>query len=231
MAGSARERGGPKRFGLALGGVIVAGFLRALGSTWRVRTDAENLFGGEPFVGAVWHSELFVAAYLFRDRGAVVPVSRSRDGDRIVAVLRHLGFGASPRGSSSRGAAAALAASIRAARGGSIVGVLCDGPRGPARRAKPGVLAIARASGRPIRPIGFAASPSVRFGSWDRIALPLPFARMAFAVGPPLRVARDADRQTLERERAQLEREIDRQQERARAMLNAPSSLRVEGRA
>jgi len=209
------------RLTVAVGGWLAAALLRALGATWRVRQMAvdDPLARREAAIGAFWHRGLFPAAWRFRDLGAAIPVSRSRDGDRIVAVLERLGYGPSPRGSSSRGGPAALAGAIRAAREGRLIGVLCDGPRGPARRCKPGVLAIARATGLSVYPVAMAARPAIVFPSWDRTVLPLPFARVLFAGGAPIHIPDDATREDLESLRQQLERELDRLQQLADAEL------------
>jgi lysophospholipid acyltransferase (LPLAT)-like uncharacterized protein len=209
------------RFTVAVGGWLAAALLRALGATWRVRQLAADdpTARREPAVGAFWHQGLFPAAWRFRDLGAAIPVSRSRDGDRIEAVLRRLGYGPSPRGSSSLGGHAALAGAIRSAHEGRMIGVLCDGPRGPARRCKPGVLAIARASGLPLYPVGVAARPALTFPSWDRTVLPLPFARVVFTGGAPLHIPPEATREDLETLRQHLERELDRLQQLAEAEL------------
>jgi lysophospholipid acyltransferase (LPLAT)-like uncharacterized protein len=209
------------RLTVALGGWLGAALLRVLGATWRVRQLAADdpTERREAAIGALWHAGLFPAAWRFRDLGAAIPVSRSRDGDRIVAVLDRLGFGPAPRGSSSRGGPAALAGAIRAAQEGRFIGVLCDGPRGPARRCKPGVVAIARATGLPIYPIGIAARPALSFPSWDRTILPLPFARVLFTGGAPIRIPPDATRDQLESLREHLEAEIERLQSLARSQL------------
>lgn len=209
------------RLTVAAGGWLAAAVLRALGATWRVRQVAvdDPLARGEPAIGALWHRALFPAAWRFRDLGAAIPVSRSRDGDRIVAVLDRLGYGPSPRGSSSRGGPGALAGAIRAAREGRVIGVLCDGPRGPARRCKPGVLAIARATGLPLHPVAIAARPALSFPSWDRTLLPFPFARVLVAGGAPIPVPAGADKEQLETLRQHLEQELDRLQHLAESEL------------
>jgi len=206
-----------------LGG-LAALALRALGASWRVRAEGPDPFasGERPLLGALWHRGFLAAAALFRDRDAVVMVSRSRDGDWIEAVLRRLGYAASPRGSSSRGASGALRQQIGLVAEGRIGALLCDGPRGPARRAKPGVLALARGTGAPLYPLAIAARPALRLGSWDRTLLPLPFARVLCLYGEPLRVPRDANEAKLEELRLRLERELDRLTEAADARLGLP---------
>jgi hypothetical protein len=163
-----------------------------------------------PVVGAVWHDGLLVGAWRWHGLGVAVPVSRSRDGDLIDAVLTRLGFSESPRGSSSRGGIGVLRAMIRAVRAGHVVAVLVDGPRGPARAAKPGVVALASAAGAALVPIGIAARPCLRFGSWDRTMLPLPFARVHCIYGAPVRLPKRSDDADVEHWRAELEGSLHR---------------------
>jgi len=210
---------------LRIAGAMVAVGIRLLGATWRIeRRGDDPLDQTAPFLGAIWHAGLFCAAHRFRDRGIAIAVSKSRDGDRIDAVLQALGFGPSPRGSSSRGGISALAGLIRSAREGRTLGVLCDGPRGPARVMKPGVIAAARATGLPIYPIGIAARPALRFSSWDKAFLPLPFARIAYEHAPAVRIPRAVDRDEVERWRERIEAEIQAAQVRAEARLGLTRS-------
>lgn len=207
------------RLSVALGGALVAALLRLLGATWRVREAGRDpLAHGDRVVGALWHQGLLLAAWRFRGRGVAVPVSRSRDGDRIVAVLDRLGYAPSPRGSSSRGGAAALVGAIRAARRGHSLAVLADGPRGPALAAKPGVVALARATRLPIQPVGLAARPAIRFGSWDRTLLPLPFARVAVVFADPLTVPPDTPRDQLDAHLQSLETRLTATQTQAETL-------------
>lgn len=191
----------------ALLATLAALLIRAVGATWRVRTLGTNPFNTpqRPLLGALWHRGVFLAAHQFRDRQVAVIVSRSRDGDWIEALLGRLGYAPSPRGSSSRGGASALRQQIRLARETGVAALLCDGPRGPAGVAKPGVVFLARVSRAPLWPVAFSARPAIRFGSWDRMLLPLPFARVVCAYGDPISVPRDADDAALEALRVRLE--------------------------
>src|SRR5262245_30543991 len=190
-------------------GTLGAGLLRLLGATWRVEFAGPDPFTVPgPLVCGVWHGGLLIAAVGWRDRGLVIPVSLSRDGDRIDAVLRRLGFAPSARGSSSRGATALLRELIRRVRAGASIGMLPDGPRGPSGVAKPGIVALARATGARLVPVGVAARPAFRFGSWDRVRLPLPFARVRCVYGEPLVLPRDAEPEALEAARVRFEAEL-----------------------
>jgi lysophospholipid acyltransferase (LPLAT)-like uncharacterized protein len=90
------------------------------------------------------------------------------------------------------------------------VAVLPDGPRGPARVAKPGVVALASAAGASLVPVAVAARPCLRFGSWDRVMLPLPFARVHCVYGSPIHLPKRSDDADVERWRGELGAALDR---------------------
>ena len=212
----------------AIAGILVATGLRLLASTWRVEIEGpdplavdgaddtidsdrpEGAPGDEPFVLVAWHRNLFVALGIFRDRGLVIPVSKSRDGDWIASVLRHMGFGEALRGSTSDGASTLLRILVRATRAGLPIGMLPDGPRGPARIAQPGVVALARLTGARLCPAGTSASSCWRFGSWDRSILPRPFARVRCRFGRTLLVPKGSHGEALAAHLAELQAELDR---------------------
>jgi len=207
-----------------LGGVLGAALLRALGATWRIQIRGPDPFAVPgPLVCGTWHGGLLIAAVCWRNRGLAIPVSQSRDGDRIDAVLRRLGFAESARGSSSRGATALLRELIRRIHAGQAIGMLPDGPRGPSGVAKPGIVALARATGARVVPVGIAAAPAWRFGSWDRARLPHPFARVRCIYGEPLCLAPDASPEALEAERLRLEAELHRLDALAESELHGPA--------
>lgn len=153
-------------------------------------------------------------AHFFRNRDVVAGISRSRDGDSISAVLGYLGFAAPVRGSTSSGGAKALRQLIERSNAQHPIAMLVDGPRGPARRAKLGAAALAQSAKKALTPIGCDARPAIRFGSWDRTLLPLPFARVSLHFGEPLHLANTSpDRETAEL--AELDRALEAAQSNA----------------
>ena len=191
---------------------LVAGLLRLLARTWRIEFRGPDPFDRPPpvaGVGVVWHRNILAAAGVFRDSGFHVPVSASRDGEHIVAVMAHLGLGEPPRGSSSRGAVGLLKSMMRLVAQGRIVVVFADGPRGPARVAKSGPVAVALHTGCPIVPVALAARPCLRFGSWDRILLPLPFARVLCQYGDDVVLGTIADGARQEAARGLVEARLN----------------------
>lgn len=131
-------------------------FVHILGATVRVRhvRHANHASLGQ-FILAIWHSHLVLATRSRFPRPISVMISRSKDGELIARYFDWYGIDA-VRGSSSRGGGEALRELIREARNGKTIVFTPDGPRGPARVVKEGVIAAARATGLPIAPIVFA---------------------------------------------------------------------------
>lgn len=188
---------------------LIAWVVRALGATWRFQVLGHDPYSsGEGRLGALWHSDAVIAGWHYRDRGILVAVSLSRDGELFETVLQRLGFAPSARGSTSRGAMGLLRQLIRAVAAGTTVAVMPDGPRGPAGRVQPGIIAVAGACGLPVVPLAFGARPCWRVGSWDRTRIPLPFARVICRYGEPLAVPKRADESEREKARTELERRL-----------------------
>ena len=112
-------------------------------------------------------------------------VSTHRDGQYVANVLDVNGFGL-VRGSSTRGGLAALRKMVRVLRAGYDGAITPDGPRGPAERMGLGTAQIAGMGRVPVVPMGTSGWPRIRFRSWDRFQLALPFARMTVVEGRPI---------------------------------------------
>jgi lysophospholipid acyltransferase (LPLAT)-like uncharacterized protein len=205
-----------RRFGLACFGQLTGWALRMLGATWRIETLGTDPRGrgdtgaSPPSVqlAALFHESMLPCAWLYRDRDYSVAVSRSRDGDLVEATLHALGYTESARGSSSRGGSGALRGLVRHLSAGTTSAVLVDGPRGPARVAKTGIISLARISDTPIQPVAFSARPAIRLASWDGSLIPLPFARVVCAYGDPIRIGSESETDDATEQRAA--RKLDR---------------------
>ena len=82
-------------------GRLAAWLIRALGATWRVRSEGTNpiLESHAAQLGAMWHRDVLIATWWFRDLGIATPVSRSADGELITPFVVSLGYREPPRGS------------------------------------------------------------------------------------------------------------------------------------
>jgi hypothetical protein len=182
----------PKTLAESLAVALVPLLLRLRAWTWSVRVVnrrvlEEYINARRPLIVATWHQMILPGVAFFRDRKAVIPVSRSRDGELMARVNLRMGF-RNVRGSSSKGGTEALYDLIDAVRKGAQAAIRVDGPRGPAHEPKMGcVLATARTRA-PLIPVTCRARPPIRARSWDRTLIPLPFARVVISLGDPFTV-------------------------------------------
>ena len=184
-----------KRGRTALATILLAWFVEALGRTWRIEVaeGREHLDalsrGGPPAILAFWHDRVILGAYftgarLARGRGVNVTAltSRSEDGELVARIMRRWGARI-VRGSSSAGGREAMwALRTVVRRHGSSPILVPDGPRGPARRLKRGVLVLARMSGAPVLAMGLGSDRHWQLDTWDRMTIPRPFARIRVCV-------------------------------------------------
>ncbi len=146
------------------------------------------------YIYAFWHEGL-LAPLATRPKIRVL-ISQHTDGEFIAQVCERLGIGVI-RGSTARGGCQALLEMIRTRDETTHLGITPDGPRGPRRQLKPGVVMIASQSGLAIVPAGIGFVKAWRIRSWDRFALPRPGSTMVGVVGRPIHVPRDLDRGAL----------------------------------
>lgn len=140
---------------------------------------------GEGFIGVFWHGRMLMLPLIYPGSRIHILISSHRDGEIIANIMKRFGFDL-VRGSSSKRGLTALREMIALLKSGSDLGITPDGPKGPAEEVKGGVAQLAILSGKAVIPISFAASRRIRFTSWDRFYLPLPFSRLLFVVGEPI---------------------------------------------
>jgi hypothetical protein len=200
---------------IALSIITAAGywFIRLIGPTLRVSVSfeegAQHALEDRPYIASFWHSCIIPSAYIFRDMGIRVMTSASYDGEYIARIIQKLGFTA-VRGSSSRNAVAALLGLRRALEEGWTVAFTLDGPRGPRHKVKPGPVALGRASGLALTTFNAAVDKGIVLNSWDKMVIPLPFARVLVRVGKLIRVPANASDEEMERCAAELQATLDR---------------------
>lgn len=197
---------------------VVLQLYRGAGASWRYVTHNEALleatvFGARPVIGAFLHARTFQLLRYFsrpeRGRWALM-CSQSRDGDAIAYVEQRLGFRVI-RGSSGRGGARALVGMIKALRDspGLCAGLSIDGSRGPRGIAQSGGLVLAQKTGGVVLPIAASTRQAwVYSRSWDRLAVPRPFAEIHVDVAEPIAVPPDTDAVQLEQLRLRLEQSV-----------------------
>jgi lysophospholipid acyltransferase (LPLAT)-like uncharacterized protein len=186
--------------------------LRALFATLRLRVHDPHGFLSDPppqpVIYAFWHNRIlaitaaFLRVYPRGRRGVLVLTSASKDGMWLGELAGRLGMG-SVRGSSSRRGATAMRELLERVAQGYDIAITPDGPRGPRYELGSGLVYLAQKAGLPVIPCHARFHGAIRLKTWDRFAIPLPFARLDVTMGEPLRVS--ADLADFEAERKKIE--------------------------
>ncbi|MEW6673766.1 MAG: lysophospholipid acyltransferase family protein [Thermodesulfobacteriota bacterium] len=170
----------------------------------------EAIINSRRFIFACWHSRVLLISYLYQGWNGAALVSQSQDGELIARMLQRQGH-ETFRGSTTRGGLRALSQMIKNLKENNRPAVIIpDGPQGPRFKVQPGVITLAQKTGYPIVPVSYSAGRVKIFNSWDRFLLPFPFADCRVVYGEPVRVAEDADPETLSACRLRLEEELCR---------------------
>ena len=200
---------------LSLWLVTWAGYLAIglIGPTLKITVSIED--GGppdffiRPAVYAFWHRVVFMATWKYRRLDVAVMTSRSFDGEYIARIISKFGY-RPVRGSSSRGAIAALIGMRKELEAGRTAAFTIDGPRGPKYVAKPGPVLLAQKTGLPIATFHFAPERCWTLKSWDEFMIPKPFSRVLLRVGKLIHVPLDADDAAQLRYHAEMQATLDR---------------------
>jgi lysophospholipid acyltransferase (LPLAT)-like uncharacterized protein len=191
------------------------------------RWERVNQAAIEPFwrgegkmIGCIWHGRFTLIHKMWRFGKGVPPakmlISRSREGGLVSWVSRTVGAevirGSAAKRGQQKGGVEATLQMARHLDGGGVIAMTPDGPRGPRMRVKRGAVQLARmAGGASLMGVTWATSNRIVFqGSWDKFVFPLPFGRGALIWTDPIAVPEDADNETMERLRLQLESEMIR---------------------
>ena len=210
-------------------GWLLSLYLRFVRATNRLEFDPPDFYAKLDRDGAgifaLWHGQNFMLPLAHR-RGLRFAVLISRHGDAGVVAAASVAMGLEPIRASGggrkqgdkKGGAAGLRAMLTALKEGASVVLTPDVPK-VARIAGPGIIALAKLSGRPIYPIVVATSRRIDLKNWDRTPICLPFGHGIVMLGDAIHVARDADDAALEAARLQLQVRLDEVHRRAYAYL------------
>ncbi len=195
----------------------VAFLVKVVGRSVRFKSEGFEALP-DPHIMCAWHGRTFIFVTRNWPRKYGVIISHSRDGEIQTRIFESFGFEVI-RGSTGRGGIRAAVEGIRMLKSGTSMAMTPDGPRGPSQVVQPGVLMLAQKSGAALIPAGMSAKPRILTKSWDRYMVPWPFSKCIGYAGEPIYVPMDADEETLERIRLQLETEMTRLQTKAETEL------------
>jgi lysophospholipid acyltransferase (LPLAT)-like uncharacterized protein len=163
----------------------------------------------KPFIVCFWHGRIMQMRYCWDMTHPIcMLISDHQDGQLIARTNTHFGIN-TVVGSSSKGGARAIREMVRLLKSGDYIGITPDGPRGPRMRASDGTIALARLTSVPIIPVSYSTSRGKHLRSWDRFLVAKPFGKGVIVWGEPIEVPRDADKQTIENARIELENNLN----------------------
>jgi len=197
-------------------GFLAAEYLRFVWLTTRFVFEPPDVYERalphQPLIFAFWHGQHFMTPFIKskKEYRAKVLISRHRDGEFNAIAVERLGIG-TIRGSGDHGGAfhrkggvGAFREMVQALAEGWNIATTADVPK-RARVAGLGVIMLARDSGRPILPFAMVTSRYIRLKNWDSTTINLPFGRGAVVGIDAVEVPPDADAETMERLRQQVE--------------------------
>jgi lysophospholipid acyltransferase (LPLAT)-like uncharacterized protein len=209
---------------------------RILGPTLRFEVlgwqHIERVHGsGRRCVYTFWHRTIFLAMWWWRSRGVVAMTSANFDGQVLGRALEGMGYGTT-HGSSSRGGLRGLVELAKEIEQGHDAAFSADGPRGPRYVTKSGPAQLARRTGCPVVCFHLRAQYAHTFAkSWDHFQLPHLFSHVVLVVAPPIEVPSEADRDLLDRKRAELQEKLERARDLAETWFTLPAAEQERQRA
>jgi hypothetical protein len=198
--------------------IVAVAFVRLLFKTCRIEVATEVAgccpyedTGDRRFLYCVWHDDILMTVFCGRPKRMAGLVSPHQDGSYLAEAMQRVGI-TSVRGSSKRGASRAMRELLDRVRD-LHVAITPDGPRGPRRQMKTGIIFLASRSGRIIIPTAYACQKTWRIrGNWTDMQLPKPFTRIHARGGPAFVVPPGLEREELEIYAERLQAEMERQE-------------------
>jgi lysophospholipid acyltransferase (LPLAT)-like uncharacterized protein len=188
---------------LFLVGWLASLLIRLLYSTLRVTVNGYEALltsSKEPLIIALWHDQLLLGPMVFgilsKNRFSAV-ISNSRDGQLLASFIETFSKVTTILvGHKARHTA--LLQMMRALKERAILIITPDGPRGPRHEVKAGVIFSAQHTEAPIIAMRWQASSIWKFKTWDQLALPRPFAKVAIHFEPSFICPKEANRFSLQ---------------------------------
>lgn len=173
-------------------GLLMYLFVKFIKLTCRLQFTGYTVPPGAPVVYCIWHRDLvnYFAVYNRVQKQAWMnhPAWYMKPVHVLLGLtgVQHICLGSS--GNSGKQALENVLVFLK--RGYSTT-VACDGPAGPPRQLKPGVLLMSRHAQLPVVTLRFSCSRYIKLGGWDQKIVPCPFSKITIHVGEPVQVTAD----------------------------------------
>ncbi len=142
---------------------------------------------------STWHGQLLTTFMHLAKKKYYGLAGLNRDGELISRVGNQLGWKIL-RGSSSRGGSRIFIEIVKILRHPStLIGITPDGPRGPEKIPKAGVIKAAQKTGAIIIPVSSISTRNWKFVNWHTFFLEKPFGKIYLKYGKPITFKIDDD--------------------------------------
>ena len=165
----------------------------------------------EKCVFALWHAHQCGVFSCNMYKKTCIMVSNSKDGEIISRAANAVGV-ETVRGSQNRGGTKASLQLIKKIKEDDVNGALTiDGPRGPKRIVKKGIIEIARMTQTPIVPAVYWSPQKLflKFKSWDEFRFPLIGTKLVMLFGDPINVPIEPTEEEIEKIRKEVEDKLN----------------------
>ena len=166
----------------------------------------------EKCIFALWHAHQCGVFACNQHRKTCIMVSSSKDGELISRAANSVGV-ATVRGSKTRGGTKASLELIKQIQNNDYNGALTiDGPRGPNRVVKKGIIEIAKMANIPIVAAVYWSPQKIflECNSWDKFRFPLIGTKLVMAFSDPIYLPENPTENDIENTRLKVENELKR---------------------
>jgi hypothetical protein len=160
------------------------------------------------YLFCTWHDTIVMPLFHGKQIHTAGMVSGHSDGSFLAYAMHYLHV-KPVRGSSGTRGVKALREAITVAQDHHIT-ITPDGPRGPRRKMKDGIVFLAAKSGRPIVPLAYRVSRCWRIsGKWTDLVIPKPFSKVTAFLDKPIYVPKNIGREELDSITEEIQQRLD----------------------
>jgi len=202
---------------------LIYSLIRLFDFTYRYRyihqeklDKAKRAHPNGAYLFAIWHQNAILGMLNQRGIPHSIIISQSKDGEFVAYAAEKMGF-TPVRGSSTRGGVAAKDMMKDLLHKGLPGAITVDGPKGPAKTIKRGIIDLARETGAQIVPIAPIPKNHWTFTkSWDQFRLPKPFTKVIVCYGNPIAIPADTSNEQMKEFQEKIAMELELAEAEAR---------------